>query len=312
MKQNLPRFDAAESAYLSRQLDYIKQQTYDIKYAELKCRKLIPISTEANPGAERIFYRTYDQSAMGKIIANYGDDLPRADVKGTENFVNVRTLGASYGYNFQELKASTYANLPLEQRRANAARRAVAQVENNVAFFGDANFGIQGLFNNPQATTISLPADGNNSGYTNSKLWAAKTPDQILRDMNLIANSIVSSTFGVEMPDTLLLPLSNFNFVASTARSINSDTTILNYFLNNNPYIKNVEWVNELGSAGTGGTAKAVAYRRSPDVLTMEVPSDFEQHEIEHRNLEYIINCTERFGGVIIYYPLAVAYAEGL
>src|ERR1700751_3159591 len=106
----LAHFDSNESMFLQRQLDYIKQQTYDIKYAELKSRKLIPVSSEVDPGAEKIFYRQYDQSGLAKIISNYADDLPDADVSGKEFSASVKTLGASYKYNVQEMRAAVYGN----------------------------------------------------------------------------------------------------------------------------------------------------------------------------------------------------------
>lgn len=310
---SMPHFDSNESMFLQRQLDYIKQQTYDIKYAELKARKLIPVSSEADPGAENIFYRQYDQSGIAKIVANYGDDLPDADVSGKEFFATVKTLGASYKYNIQEMRAAVYGNVPLEQRRANAARRAIAQKENSLSFFGDTNAGLVGLFTAPNVTSVTIPATG--TGATTQ--WVNKTPDQILFDMNLVSNTVVSVSLGVENPDTMLLPLSQFNYVASTARSQFSDKTILNYFLENNPYIKQVEWVNELKGAGTSGSGpgpydRMYAYRRSPEVLTLEIPSDFEQLEMEIRNLVYKVPCIERFGGVLIYYPLALAYGDGI
>lgn len=307
------RFDSAESAFMLRQLDYIKQQTYDIKYAELKARKLFPVSSEADPGAERIFYRQYDQSGIAKIISNYADDLPDADVSGQEFFAMVKTIGASYKYSVQEMRAAVYGNVPLEQRKANAARRAIAQKENSLAFKGDAATGLIGLFNAPNLTSVTIPATG--TGATTQ--WVNKTPDQILFDMNLVANSIVSTTLGVEEPDTMLLPLAQFNYVASTARSANSDTTILNYFLQNNPYIKAVEWVNELKGAGATGSGSApydrmYGYRRSPDALTLEIPSDFEQLELQKKNLVFKVPCIERYAGLLVYYPLSIAYGDGI
>lgn len=304
----MPHFDSNESMFLLRQLDYIKQQTYDIKYAELKARKLIPVSSEADPGAENIFYRQYDQSGIAKIISNYADDLPDADVIGNEFSAKVKTLGSSYKYNIQEMRAAVYGNVPLEQRRANAARRAIAQKENTIAFFGDTNSGLVGMFNAPNVTSVTIPATGTGS----STLWINKTPDQILLDMNTVANTVVSVSLGVENPDTMLLPLSQFNYVASTARSQYSDKTIMNYFLENNPYIKQIEWVNELATAGASGSARMYAYRRSPEVLTLEIPSDFEQLEMEIRNLVYKVPCIERIGGVLVYYPLALAYGDGI
>ena len=307
------RCDANESMFMLRQLDYIKSQTYDIKYPELKARKLIPVSSEADPGAENIFYRQYDQSGIAKIIANYADDLPDADVVGKEYSAVVKTLGASYKYSIQEMRAAVYGNVPLEQRKANAARRAIAQKENRIAFFGDALTGLVGLFTAPNVTSVAIPATG--AGATTQ--WVNKTPDQILFDMNTLANTVVSTSLGIENPDTMLLPLAQFNYVASTARSGFSDKTILNYFLENNPYIKQVEWLNELKGAGAAGSGpgpydRFYAYRRSPEVLTLEIPSDFEQLELEKRNLVYKVPCIERIGGVLVYYPLAIAYGDGI
>jgi hypothetical protein len=307
------RCDANESMFMLRQLDYIKQQTYDIKYPELKARKLIPVSSEADPGAENIFYRQYDQSGLAKIIANYADDLPDADVIGKEFSATVKTIGASYKYSIQEMRAAIYGNVPLEQRKANAARRSIAQKENKIAFYGDVLSNLIGLFNAPNVTAVVIPADG--AGATTQ--WVNKTPDQILYDMNLVANTVVSTSLGVENPDTMLLPIAQYNYVASTARSDFSDKTILNYFLENNPYIKQVEWLNELLGAGQSGSGAApysrmYAYRRSPEVLTLEIPSDFEQLELEKRNLVYKVPCIERCAGVLVYYPLAIAYGDGI
>jgi hypothetical protein len=54
-----------------------------------------------------------------------------------------------------------------------------------------------------------------------------------------------------------------------------------------------------------------VAYLRNPEVLELEIPQDFEQFAPERRNLEFIVNCHARCGGVLVYQPLAMAYMDG-
>lgn len=304
----LPHLDANESAFFQRELEFVKSNTYDVKYPELKARRLFPLNPEADPGATKITYQQYDQTGMAKIIANYADDLPRADVKGKEFSSPVKELGAAYGYTIKEIRSSSMAGKKLDQRRSNAARRAISQAENKYAFIGDSATGLPGFLSNANIPTVTIPNDGTGS----SKLWSAKTPAQILRDLNLLANAPAVNTKGVEVADTVLLPLQQYTYIASTPRSDNSDTTILKYFLANNPFIKQVEWVNELDGAGAGSTDRAVAYRRDPMALTLEIPSDFEQLEPEKRNLEYIIDCIESFGGVIIYYPLSIVFGDGI
>lgn len=313
-KINSVNLDANETVFFARELEYIKAQTYDVMYPQLKATQLIPVSTNAGAGAEAITYQQFDQLGMAKIIANYADDLPRADVKGKEFTAPVRSIGASYGYNVQEIRAAQFANRNLEQRRANAARRAVEQKINNIAWFGDADNNLMGFVNHPNVTRVAAPL---NAGLT-STLWANKTADEILKDMNSLANGIVELTKGVEMPNTLLMPIDQYTLIASTARSANSDTTILEYFLMNNPFIKRVEWVNELKDAGVGvspivaGGDVMIAYDNNPDKLTLEIPQPFEQFPAQERGLEFLVNCHARCAGNIIYYPLSVAIMEGI
>lgn len=301
------RLDAAETAFFTRELESIKSKTYDVKYPELKIRRLVPVSFDAGPGAESIVYQQYDQVGMAKIIAAYGDDLPRSDIVGREFAARVKSLGASYGYNVQEIRSAKMAGKPLQARKAAAAKRAVMQLENKIGYFGDAATGLVGFLNNPNVTRSVVAA-----GVSASTRFANKTPDEILADLNAAANLVVESTNGVEIPDTLLMPLAQYNLIKSTARSANSDKTILQYFLENNGYIKTVEWVNELKAAGTAGSDVMIAYRKDPDVLTLEIPQDFEQFPEQERGLEYVVPCHQRIGGVLIYYPMAVNIAEGI
>lgn len=300
--------DANESAFFARQLEHIKSKTYDVKYPELKARQLIPVSREAGAGAMFITYRQYDQSGFAKIVASYADDLPRADIKGSEFQAKVVRLGDSYGYNIDEIKAAQFAGLALEQRKANAAKRAIAQLENDLVWFGDSAAGMNGLLSHPNIGSYTVPNDGTGA----SKLWSTKTADQILRDLNEMVNKVVADTKGVHIADSLLLPVEKYTYIASTRLSTASDTTILDYFKQHNPFIKNVDWLNELKGAGTGGVDVMVAYKRDPEVLTMEVVEDFNQLPVQERNLEFIVNCGERFGGLLVYYPLAVIKGEGI
>lgn len=303
----LVRLDAAESAFFQRQLESIKSKTYDVQYPELKARRLFPVSFEAGTGAESIVFYTYDQAGMAKVIQSYADDLPRADVVASESVTRIKSLGASYGYSIQEIRNAAMAGIPLQQRKANAARRAILQRENKIAYFGDATYNISGFLSNPNILTYTVPV-----GASTQTEWNTKTPDEILADLNGIVHNIVETTLEVETPDTLLLPVGQYNYIASTARSANSDKTILSYFLENNQYVQEVIAVNELKGSGTGGADQYVAYRRDPDKLTLEIPQEFEQFPPESRGLEEVVACHERIGGVIIYYPLSVCKGEGI
>src|SRR5690554_4672907 len=50
--KNLPHLDDDQSVFFARELEFVKSRSYDKKYAELKARTLIPVSSEAEPWAD--------------------------------------------------------------------------------------------------------------------------------------------------------------------------------------------------------------------------------------------------------------------
>ena len=76
--------DANESIFFLRELESVKSRSYDVKYRNLKANALVPVSTEGDPGAAVITYQQYTKVGVAKIIADYADDVPRADVYGIE------------------------------------------------------------------------------------------------------------------------------------------------------------------------------------------------------------------------------------
>lgn len=309
------RLDANESVFFARELEHVKAQSYDVQYPELTATKNIPVSSEAGPGAETITYQQYDSVGFAKIISNYATDLPRVDLKGKEFTAKVKSIGASYGYSIQDIRAARMAGKPLEQRKANAVRMANDQEVNRIAYFGDSAHGLVGLINHPNITSYILPTDGTLNGTTAGTAAAAKfinkTPAQVLRDLNGMVAKVLKLTQKVERPDTLILDHENHADLSTRARSDNSETTILEFFLKNSPYVKKVEVVPELNGAGTGDTNVVMMYKKSPDKLTLEIPQPFEQFPPQAEGLEFVIPCHSRCAGVIVYYPLSIIKAEG-
>lgn len=304
---NNPHLDASESIFFTRELESVRAKAYDTKFAMFKARLFIPVTNEDDPGAETIVYEQYTEVGMAKIITNYASDLPRADVKGKEFRSPVRSIGDSYGYSLQEIRAAALAKKPLEVRKANAARRGIEQEIERIARTGDSANGLLGMLNQPNATAYTIL-----NGVSGHPDWARKTPDEIIRDLGGIVTTIVTTTKEVEIPDTILLPTTQYNYIATTRMGDGSDVTILKFFLGSNPYIKNIFPWQALDTAGSGSTTRMVAYRRDPDALQLVIPQEFEQLAPQQENLTTVIPCHARIGGVILYYPLSMAYGDGI
>lgn len=300
--------DADGDIFFARQLEDVQSRIYEYKYAALKSFQYIPINYDIPAGAEYVTATGYQSVGRARIINSYADDLPEAGILGTQLTNPVQSIGTSYRYSYQEIRNAQMANLPLSTILAEAARRANDQLVNTLAISGNPASGMTGLINNPSVPEITVPATGTGA----STLWVNKTPEQVLADMNLVVNQIVVNSNGVEMPDTLLLPLAQYTYIASTPRSANSDMTILQYFLMNNPFITTVDWLAQLAGAGTGGADIMLAYEKNENKLAMQIAMPFTQYNPQERNLEFVIPCESRFGGVTIYYPLSIIIGVGI
>jgi hypothetical protein len=302
------RLDEQDTIFFERELEHVKEQTYDAKFPRLKFAEgdLIPISFEAGEGARSITYETFTMLGIAKIISDYADDLPRGDVKGKETTVQVRDLGSSFGWNIREIKAARRTGKSLEPRKSQAARRAIFQLLDKIAAFGDQDSGLLGLLTHPNITEVVLPADGTGS----STKLKDKTPDKILRDLNAIPTAIVDSTNGIESPDTMLMPHAQHELIANTPRSIHSDVSIKEWFLRNNEHIKEIIPVVKMKGADSGEDV-IVCYEKNPQTMTLEIPDPFEILPGEQRGLEMLFPTLMSTGGVVIYYPLSVAKAVG-
>ncbi len=304
---DLTRLDANESIFFKRELEYVKAGSYDIPFRANKAVSLFPVDTSAGPAATEITYRRYNKVGTAKFIADYSHDFPRVDVYGTEYTVKPKDIGDSYGYSIPEIRRAAKAGRPLEAQRAITAREIIENKIDDVAWNGDTTHNLNGFINYPGITEYTVA-----SGTSGSYEWSAKTSDEILADMNGAVNAVVEATNGIELPDTMLLPLAQFNIINQKRLADNSDETVLSYFMKTNRYIKRIEWIVDLKEAGASGADRGMVFVNDSQHLTLELPAPFESFEPDKLGLEYVIPCMARTAGMIIYRPASVAYFDGI
>lgn len=306
------RFDSAEDAsiFFARELDYIKSKSYDKIYPEFTALNNFPITHEVPEGAETMTYYSYEKTGMAAIISNYATDLPRADVKGSPTTAYVKSIGDSYGYSIQEMRASRMAGKSLDTRKAEAARYAIDRKTNEIAFAGDKEHKLMGM----------LSDDNNIPLYTLATVetktsWKDKSAAEILADINGMFAYQSRITQDVERADTLALPPAVFIDI-STRQIPNTGYTVKRFLLENAPYLKNIITAPELSAENAAtnpyGVDVAMLYTNSADKFSLEIPMAFYQYPLQNRNLEVIVPCEERVAGIVLYYPLSALLAVGV
>lgn len=306
------RLDTKYTAALDLALEHVRAQTYDIEYPELKARKLIPVDTSVDPGAETVSYQQWDSYGMAEIIANYADDLSMVDTLAEKFTSNVQSLGKGYQYSIQDLRRAAMSGNQLDQRRARVCRKAVELGIDNIAAVGNAKGRLKGFVNHPNVTILATATDGTSARWVTGRA-VPKSPELIKRDMHAAITEIWTTTKQVHTANTIVLSTTEYGHISQAQVGVENQMTILESFTKNNPNVKNVDFWYKLDTADAAGTGpRMITYDRSPDVLQLVIPQEFEQFPPQARNLAFIVPAHARIGGVTMYYPLAVNYTDGL
>lgn len=334
------RFDAATTAFFLRDLTEIMGRTFDIKYPDLVARQLFPVWSGVDPGAESFVWRQFDRVGAADLIDTYAADLPASEVQSKEFQQKIVSLGSSYNYSIQDLRRARMAGIPLETRKALAARRSVEQAIEQIAFFGlqqnpDTSAGAQAIRFIKSAVNTGDPLE--QYGFTNfpniqtsttTNTWVTGGPsaptlatgisvNTIINDLNKTQMSIVAFSKGVHTPNTVVFPLSTWTALATAARSVTfTDDTVLQYLMKLSPWIKEARFSTLLEFAGlkqdnaTPGP-RIMVWEKNEENAQLVIPQEFEQLPPQMVNLTFKIPCHARIGGMRISYPKAIAALDG-
>lgn len=314
-------YDAQQAlGYLISQTSNIEAQAYEIQYPDIQYPALVPVDTSGNPWAKSVTFFSTDKIGLADWFNHMAKDIPLADIERSKFEQPYEMAAIGYRYTGEELgQAMMIPGLNLTADRAASAVRAYEEFIDGVALRGvppsGNTKGWTGLINDANVTAGNVANDGTGA----STLWSTKTPDLILRDINALLTGVYTASLTVEMADTVLLPVARLDYIATTARSINSDTTILEFLRKNNTYTSitgkplTIRAVRGLEVAGVGPSARMVAYRRDPQVVKLHLPMPHRFLPVWQTGpLTFDIPGIFRTGGVEIRRPKAFRYADGI
>lgn len=297
------RTDANETAVFSRQLEFIEKRIFEVKYPTGHGIEMVPLLTNIDPGAAEYTYRAFDHAGRAERVANYAGNPPRVDIQGVEVTTRLHSYWDAYGYSVQDLRAAAMANLPIEERRATAARNVLMRKLDENIWLGDTAVGVYGLANSGLVDLVTVITG----------TWSSATGVQILADLQKLANASELASNGEEQPDTIAMSITayqicNTKYIDTT----NFNKTVLQAFKEANPHIKKVAASFRLETANAGGTGgRIVAYRNDPEKLEALVPVEFETFQVQAKAMSFETTCHMRCGGVVIRYPDSVKYMDG-
>lgn len=297
----------ANVGWVRSQTAYVEAGVYRARFPEIRYPGLIPVDYSAPEWTPTIVYTSMDVVGRAKWIADRSSDIPVVGVGMEEAQTTIHMAGIGYDYGLEEVMRAQSLGMSLPSEKAQTARLVYERTVDNILFTGDDEKGWKGLINSAAVTAISA-ATGD---------WDTATEDEMLGDVNEVLTGIWTATNEIAMGDTLLLPTTKFQKLAST-RLGDTGSTVMEFIKKANVYTAEtgrplrIQSVRSLGTAGAGGTARMVAYRNSSEVLKAHIPMRHRFLPMQTTGLLYQIPGIFRLGPLDIRLPKEVRYSDGI
>lgn len=302
-----------DAVFFQRQLEFIEAQTYDTLYPELEARDAFGTDTTGGAGINTLTYRSYNHVGKAQVINARATDLPKSSISGIEVSIAVKSVGTAFDYDIDEVASAAVTGLPLETRKANAATRGYEQYVNSAAWYGDAANGFVGFFENPDVTKATVAA-----GTGGSTKWAEKTPTEVIADLTTAVSAMYASTLKIMRPDEIWMPVEHEQYIFNTARSVQSDKTIGQFFIDNNQFINSrdkIKGLNAIKGHGASGADCFVVVARTAQgnkTFRLREPLPLTWQPVQLHGLVYEVPGRGRFAGFQAMYPAAISINSGI
>lgn len=299
------RLDANESGAFLRELENISARVTETVFDKFRGAEFVPIDTSIDPADELHTWSRFTAVGMAKIIANYGRDLPRIEEYGEQTTTKIVSLGDSYAYSKQDIRASRKLGRPLEIRKAKIAREAIERKVDDMIAFGSATNNIQGFLN---ATGVPLLAAGYNGDWDD----AGTTGAMILADLQMMEMLVWTQSRQNHTPNAMLFGTNSYAALNKPYSEFIGDS-VKTVFLRGSAFIKSIDpWIKLDLADAQGNGERAVVYEKSDENMYQIYPLVFESSPPQPNNLEFLVPCEARHGGVVVRRPLSMLYVDGL
>ncbi len=186
-------------------------------------------------------------------------------------------------------------------------------------YVGFEEYGTYGLVNHPDA--VETTAANNKAG--DSSKWKDKTPDEILADINAALTAVwAANGYDLDaLPNHILLPYEQYNYILTTKVTELATETIYDYVMRNNIAAKNgdrgglfIGATNWCKGAGTTQKDRMVVYVNHERFVKMDelVPLSRIMSQPNVANVCYDTAYMANLSEVELYYPTSIQYVDGI
>lgn len=308
------RLDAVATAGFLRSLTAIETELYNEQFPELKARSLIPVSHDIPPGAEHHAVQGYTFAGDAKVVSDFAKDFPTVEVKSGERIISIVSIGASYAYSVQDMRASAMMGRPLDAMRASMAKERMEMKLEEIAATGITGTSIVGALNDSNVTVVAPGSPGidlNGSWDTLTYEPTGENSGKILSDLHAMCEFVVTSSLTVFEPNRIVLDRFSFSQVRSQRMSETDSRSILESFRAARPDVAVERWIKCDTADGSNGP-RAWVFNADPRNIKLQIPQEFEQFPPIAEGMAWKVPLHMRTAGVEHLRPGSELYVDGL
>ncbi len=224
--------------------------------------------------------------------------------------------GMELGWTLLELASAQQVGRPVDMQKYDGMQMKWNMDIDEMVYIGDSGLGKYGLINSTSVITSGNVA----AGAGGLRTWVSKTPAEIMQDVNTLCNAVYAASGWAVCPRDLLLPPTNFAYIAGQDVGIAGYRSILEWLkanslsnaINGVPLnIKPCKWC-ETGATTTGlSYQRMVAYTKDKKYVRFPMVP-MQRTPLEFRSIWQLVTYYARLGVVEMVYPETIGYADGI
>lgn len=238
--------------------------------------------------------------------------IPGVSVNGEKVVLPLRLLAREISYTSPELERSQLTGQSIDSQKMDALNTLYQMNTDQMVYIGSADVGAEGLFNSSLVTAGSVA-----TGASGSTLWANKTPDEILADVNTLLNAAWQASAYAVCPSELRLPPAQFSYIASQKVSSAGNVSILKFLQDNSISLQvngtalNIQPVKWLTSRGVDSANRMCVYTNDESRVRFPMVP-IRRETAYYQGIRFTAPYLWAFGEMEFVYPETVRYADGI
>lgn len=250
------------NAFLMPQLMRIEQGTYMIRYPMTDYAEFMPVDTAGSIWSAGSLYYSGDIAGKPEWFDVAADDMPYADSSRTQFLQENHMAAIGYKWNRGDLERGQQLGVNIIADKADAASKTAERFIHKTAMLGDGLKFDEGFVDDTSMTVTTALAD----------ITAVSSADSDIATINALLQAVETGTLETYRADTLALPTSTYNILA-TKRLSGTNVSVLEYLRSNSVVGQiMIKRSRHLETAGAGGTKRMIAYANVPEVHRFHLP----------------------------------------